>query len=303
MTRHHSLFVLTFVALGCVGCAALTEPFGVQDPFAIPKPFQGVERNDAMLTQAAAVPAVVVTTPVGLDDTTAVALRDRVVTAAQARDVPAMSAPVVRAWVLDGRTARISANNQAGSERVVVFWRLVDDQAVERARFSVETKGADASLSEIEVADLATQTALQLDTALMRPETQVAQQAETVERAKVWVGQIRGAPGDGNQALARALTAVLPLKGIRIESDKSKVEWRIEGLVKVAQSSATQDVVTLTWRVFDAKGAEAGKIEQENTVPRGRLNKSWAETAGFAAEAAAEGITQLIQQLSVAKPA
>ncbi len=302
MTRYLALFVLTFVALGCAGCAALTEPFGVQDPFAIPKPFQGVERNDTMLTQAAAVPAVVVTIPAGLDDTTAAALRDRVVTAAQARDVPAMAGPVVRAWVLEGRTARIVANNQAGSERLVIFWLLVDDQAVERARFSVATNGSGTSLSDIEVADLAMQTASQLDTALMRPETQVMQQAQTVERAKVWVGQIRGAPGDGNQALARALTAVLPLKGVRIESDKSKVQWRIEGLVKVARSSATQEVVTLTWRVFDAKGAEAGKIEQENAVPRGRLNKSWAEIAGFAAEAAAEGIAQLIQQLSAAKP-
>jgi hypothetical protein len=61
--------------------------------------------------------------------------------------------------------------------------------------------------------------------------------------------------------------------------------------------------VTLIWRVFDAKGKEAGNIRQENAVPHGRLSKSWDEVAGFAAEAAAEGIAQLIQQVGPPKPA
>jgi hypothetical protein len=59
-----------------------------------------------------------------------------------------------------------------------------------------------------------------------------------------------------------------------------------------------QDVVTLTWRVLDASGSEAGTIAQENAVPHGRLAKPWREIAGFAAEAAAEGIAQLIQQVT-----
>lgn len=298
MTRFLSVLASAVIL---AGCAALTEPFGVKDPFSIPKPFEGRERNDAMLQQAAEVPAVVVETPEGLDNAVAMALRDRVVTVAQARDIPAMAALVVRAWALDGRAARISTNNKGGGETVVIFWRLVDDQEVERARFSVETKGGADGLTDVALADLATQTASRLDAALMRPDTQVAQQAATAERAIVWVGAIRGAPGDGNQALTRALGGVLPLKGVRVEKDKARAQWRIEGQVDVAKASATQDVVKLTWRVFDAKGVEAGKIEQENAVPHGRLSKSWAEIAGFAAEAAAEGITQLIQQLSAGK--
>jgi hypothetical protein len=300
MMRFLSTLVL---ALILAGCAALTEPFGVQDPFAIPKPFEGRERNDAMLQLATEVPAVVVNAPMGLEDAIAMALRDRVVTVAQARDVPALAMPIVRAWALDGRAARISTNKKGGGESVVIFWRLVDDQAVERARFSVEAKSGADGLSEVALAGLATQTASRLDTALMRPDTQIAQQAATVEKAVVWVGEIRGAPGDGNLALARALGGVLPMKGVRIDSHKAKAQWRIEGQVKIAATSAAQDVVTLTWRVFDAKGVEAGKIEQENAVPHGRLSKPWAEIAGFAAEAAAEGITQLIQQLSAGKPA
>ena len=102
---------------------------------------------------------------------------------------------------------------------------------------------------------------------------------------------------------AGALQAVLPIKGVRIERSRDKAAWRIEGKVKVAPKSATEDVVSLTWRVLDAKGKEAGTIAQENVVPRGRLKKPWAEVAGFAAEAAAEGIAQLLQQVAQAKGA
>lgn len=287
--------------LAAVGCAGFTEPLGMEDPFAISRPFQGQERNDTMLQQAAEVPAVVVEAPKGLDDAVALALRDRVVTMAQARDVPALTSPVVRAWVLDGRATKIVTSGNLDGERLVVFWRLSDDQAVERARFSVTVTGGDSGVAEPALAILAEQTASELDAALMRPETQVAQLPAVDERAIVWVGVVRGAPGDGNQVLARSLAAVLPLKGVRVEADKAKAQWRIEGQIKIAKTSATEDVVTLTWRVFDAKGIEAGKIEQENAVPRGRLNKTWAEIAGFAAEAAAEGIAQFIQQVSAPK--
>jgi hypothetical protein len=113
-----------------------------------------------------------------------------------------------------------------------------------------------------------------------------------------WVGAIKGAPGDGNQALARALTGILPMKGVAVEEARAKAQWRVEGVIKVAPGAAGQDVVTLTWRVLDQSGKEAGTIAQENVVPRGRLSKPWREIAGFAAEAAAEGIAQLIQQVT-----
>jgi hypothetical protein len=53
---------------------------------------------------------------------------------------------------------------------------------------------------------------------------------------------------------------------------------------------------------MDARGKEAGTITQENAVPHGRLDSKWGEIAGFAGEAAAEGIAQLIHSFA-AKPA
>ena len=46
--RHDSSshYPLPLLSLCVTACAAITEPIGMQDPFAIPTPFQGVERND-----------------------------------------------------------------------------------------------------------------------------------------------------------------------------------------------------------------------------------------------------------------
>jgi hypothetical protein len=206
-----------------------------------------------------------------------------------------------RAWVLTAQAATIAASDKAGGEQTVISWRLFDATGRERTQFPVTFAGTEASLSVGGVQLLAEQTAAALETALTHPGRQVATNAAATVRPIAWVGSVKGAPGDGNTALARALQGVLPLKGVKVDPKKGKAEWRIEGVVKVTRGAGDNDVVTLTWRVLDAKGKEAGTIAQENAVPRGRLSKPWAEIAGFAAEAAAEGIAQLIQQIAQAK--
>ena len=296
------VFVLLFLAFGLVGCAGITEPLGMKDPFAVPQPFEGVERNDTMLAQAIEAPALVVEVPQGMAPEVGAALREHVIKAALKHDLPALAEPTPLAWVLSAQVATIAATDKAGADQGVIAWRLADAAGQERAQFPVTFTGAEASLTADAIQLLAEQTASALEGALLRPRTQVAAQ-QAAAGPLAWVGSIKGAPGDGNQALARALNGVLPLKGVRVEAKKDKAAWQIEGRVKVVRKSPTEDAVTLTWRVLDAKGKEAGTIAQENIVPSGRLQKPWAEIAGFAAEAAAEGIAQLLQQVAQAKGA
>jgi hypothetical protein len=296
-------FAIIVAGLACAlsGCAGIAEPMGMEDPFAIPQPFRGVERNDEMIAQAIEVPALVVDVPQGMANEVGTALRDQVVDAARKHDIPALAIATPRAWVLTAQTATIAASDKAGGEQTVISWRLFDATGRERTQFPVTFVGTEASLTPAGVLLLADQTAAALETALTHPGRQVATVATTAERPIAWVGTIKGAPGDGNTALARALQGMLPLKGVRVDPKKEKAAWRIEGVVKVVRGAGDRDVVTLTWRVLDAKGKEAGTIAQENAVPRGRLSKPWAEIAGFAAEAAAEGIAQLIQQIAQAQ--
>ena len=299
--------LLAFAALAA--CSSVTEPLGMEDPFAIPQPFKGKERNDDMIAQAIRVPALVVAVPGGLAEPRAQALRDRVVELAQASDIPALSSASVRAWSLSGEAARISTPmkpvnkrnqkaEQQGGQGVIV-WRLADPDGVQRAKFSVTFKTVQETLGDGDLRIVAQDTVNALDAALLRPDTQISQ-ITTAVKPIAWVGAVKGAPGDGNQALTRALSGILPLKGVALGETQAKAQWQIEGTIKVVAGPAGQDVVMLTWRVLDSSGKEAGSITQENAVPRGRLTKPWREIAGFAAEAAAEGIAQLIQQVTAA---
>ncbi len=312
--------LLAFAALAA--CSSVTEPLGMEDPFSIPQPFKGKERNDDMIAQAIRAPALVVNVPEGLPEDRATSLRDRVVELAQAQDLPALSSATVRAWSLSGQAAKIRTGTATDTgtakgkgkstkkkgkepplppaELGVILWRVTDPEGAERAKFSVNYASGQESLSDTELRLVAQQTVTALDAALLRPDTQVSATIAPAVRPIAWIGAIKGAPGDGNQALDRALNGILPLKGVSIEQVQTKAQWRIEGIIKVVAGPAGQDVVTLTWHVLDASGKEAGSITQENAVPHGRLTKPWREIAGFAAEAAAEGIAQLIQQVTAA---
>lgn len=301
MTRLLRFLVLALF-LSLTGCAGV---LGSDDPFAIPQPFQGVERNDDMINNAIEVPALVVDAPAGLDEVKGPALRDQVVKAARNHDVPALSEATVRAWFLTGQMAELRTGQKPEQDKCVISWTLIDATGTQRSQFAVTFDGAAKDMGEAAIVMLGEQTAVALEAALLRPRVQVAQAptaSAAADRPTAWVGEIKGAPGDGNTALARSLNAVLPLKGVRIKGAKADAEWIVEGRVKVVAGSPTQDVVTLAWRITDAKGKEAGTITQQNAVPHGRLDKKWAELAGFAAEAAAEGIAQLIQQVKAAKP-
>lgn len=314
--------LLTLIAaLVLAGCSSVTEPLGMEDPFAVPQPFKGMERNDAMIAQAIRVPALVVAAPSGLQEGRAQELRVRIVELAQASDIPALAEASVRAWTLNGEAltiatpvqvsptegnrkgqgkAKAKSKPQEEGGRGVIMWRLNDPDGMQRAKFSVTFRTSVETLSDGDLRILAQDTVNALDAALLRPDTQVSQTITATVKPIAWVASVKGAPGDGNKALASALTGILPLKGVALGEGQSKAQWVIEGVIKVVPDPAGQDLVSMTWRVLDANGKEAGVITQENSVPRGRLSKPWREIAGFAAEAAAEGIAQLIQQVTSA---
>jgi hypothetical protein len=163
----------------------------------------------------------------------------------------------------------------------------------------VEFKGEDAATVEPRLGDIVQKTADQTEQTL-RPLAPKSGSRTIAGVPIVFIGDIKGAPGDGNSSLAIGLRTALPQRGISVKETSADAGWRIECAVNVTSKSKTEDTVTLKWRVLDKSGVEKGSMTQENAVPRGRLDKEWGEIAGFATEAASEGIQSIIQQ--VAKP-
>jgi hypothetical protein len=112
----------------------------------------------------------------------------------------------------------------------------------------------------------------------------------------VAVPMVKGAKGSGNAELTGVMRQVLADAGWPVLEKPQADALLIIGQVSMAPPSGASQVVKITWTAQTPKGKKLGEIAQENAVPAGSLDNLWGENAGYAAEAAAEGIFKLIQQ-------
>lgn len=141
-----------------------------------------------------------------------------------------------------------------------------------------------------------------------QPSPDIAVAPEVVEKRKpppaknavtiryVAVPMVKGAKGSGNAELTGAMRQVLADAGWPVLENPQADALLIIGRVAMSKPEGDSQIVKLTWTAQTPKGKKLGEIAQENAVPVGSLDNLWGENAGYAAEAAAEGIFKLIQQ-------
>lgn len=126
--------------------------------------------------------------------------------------------------------------------------------------------------------------------------------AKQVGMAAVALRQIEGAPGDGAQALNRAMRQYLSRAAIPVVEENQNPVAVIAGKVTLIDAGQQQQEVRVDWFVFDADGKRLGTINQANRIPAGRLNGPWGGIANAVAENAVQGISDLFDQLASAPP-
>lgn len=113
---------------------------------------------------------------------------------------------------------------------------------------------------------------------------------------KVALVGVTGSPGRGNDELYAAMRKVLRDAGWPVVAKPGRTALSISGRVALAAPKSGVQQVKLAWAVALPTGKVLGTVRQANDVPAGSLNKGWGQTAGYAAEAAAEGIFNLVEQ-------
>jgi hypothetical protein len=108
---------------------------------------------------------------------------------------------------------------------------------------------------------------------------------------------VTGAGRTGNGELASALARVLSDAGWPVEKGPRDDTLSIQGDVTMEQPSGKAQRVALRWTVRAPDGNVLGIVEQANDVPAGSLDDAWGEAADYAAQAAAEGIFNLVDRL------
>jgi hypothetical protein len=105
---------------------------------------------------------------------------------------------------------------------------------------------------------------------------------------------VAGAPGDGEQALAAALSRQLAGRGLKPATAFQANVYEVQGTVRVGPAAKGKQSVTIVWVVLGPDGTQLGITRQTKEVRKGSLDKKWGGAAGAAAVAAAEDIAKLI---------
>lgn len=129
----------------------------------------------------------------------------------------------------------------------------------------------------------------------VEPETAKAGGEASID--KVALVGVTGSPGRGNDDLYKAMRKVLRQAGWPVVGKPAKTALAISGKVQISEAAGGVQQVSLAWAVMLPDGKVLGTVRQQNDVPAGSLNEGWGQTAGFAAEAAAEGIFALVDQV------
>jgi len=133
------------------------------------------------------------------------------------------------------------------------------------------------------------------------PETMVGINQPAADTPVQWgkpaflIRNVQGAPGDGNRALATAITAALRGKDLTVTEDPRQAGYEVMGRVDVGPAVNGRQRARITWAVNTMGGQEVGKAVQENVVAAGSLDGTWGQVAVLVSSAAANGIQQLFE--------
>ncbi len=103
-----------------------------------------------------------------------------------------------------------------------------------------------------------------------------------------------GAPGDGDQVLAAALTRHLAARGLQPAAALQANVYEVQGTVRVAPAAKGKESIAIIWVVLGPDGKQLGVTRQTKDVRKGSLSRTWGKAADTAAAAAAQDIAKLI---------
>ena len=276
-----------------VGLVAALLATACQPP---PRPFASDRPNPLLDAPESA--GVVVEPITGLPDETAAELREVVIEALQNGRILASKGPGNRASLrlkADGTVA----GPEGAAARGYIEWQLLDAEGRQLTTFE--------STSVLRPGTIAQDNARSLENIVRRVSQSLATSRVAARSAgreaprpaiAVSVLPVEGAPGDGREALARALQLMLRNNGVKVAETVDADGLLVFGQATVTPVDLGRERVDLDWMVKWPDGREAGRVSQSNEIPAGLLRRRWGEIALAAADGAAVGIAALVRQIA-----
>jgi hypothetical protein len=279
-------FWLSFWTVGLVAaCQPLPHPFADD----VPKPGSPMlalkDSTSIWVAPVAGTPPAIAGK---LAAAIAAALQDRQIAASD-------RTAAITSEVLRGRIQEMSAAQ--GQAAIVALWQLRDAEGRFLGERAVRLAGAAADWEQGgdgAVARLAAASADQL-VSLVNGGPPPAEAKTGIGQMRLLIGAIKGAPGDGNTALAQAIALVLKRPGLAIVAKPDdKPDLVLDAAITVGKPKDDKEHVAIVWHLRRAGGGDIGTVAQQNDVPAGLLDGPWGNVAWSVAGAAESGILQLV---------
>lgn len=271
----------------------------------LPQPFRG--RPGAQARRLAVPLAIRLAVPPPaealLTDAGAADLADKVATALQAEEVPAVATatPLPLDW-------RVEIVAERQGQTVLPRFRLLDADGVLQAAAQGTPVPIDAwaEAAGPTFAAVAAQAVPQLTRLLLQVEAaRKSTDPDSIAGGppRIRMAGVKGAPGDGNVALAARMRERLAQEGFIVQEVADGAAYALEADVVMSPGGLPrQQRVEIQWIVSRRDGEELGRVVQINEIPAGTLNRLWGDVAYAVAEEAAGGVRTVVAN-AMAPPA
>lgn len=265
----------------------------------LPQPFMAADKTANPLLRLDGAAGVLVLPVAGAPGAVTTRLAEAMADALGRADVPAGTRAVNAAsHQLHGAIAVLIEDS--GQATIELDWRLIDPEgrdlggdvrreAVPRDQWYRADPALMRRLAQPSVRVLA---------ALIQGEAPPLSGVVEAPRARrITVAPIDGAPGDGRDALQRALAEVLRQSGLTVAPVFDGESLVLLGTVTAGPPARGRQSVEISWALMWPDGSEAGRIDQASQIVAGSLDGAWGEAAVDVALGAAEGLRELLRGL------
>ncbi|HTP83873.1 MAG TPA: hypothetical protein VMQ11_13065 [Alphaproteobacteria bacterium] len=255
----------------------------------LPRPFEGVHDNaQDMRLMPVDKAGMVVHPPEGMPGAAADALTRALIDALRSEDVAAMTPPGNAASLVLGGTA-----------------------TAEPAGWSIHLALADANKTSLgSITSHAAPTVVDDPTAwspfakaMAKSIAALLQTDGTTPRTdqpNVVIGDVRGLPEGERRMMVHALEFALQRARVQVSSTPDKATHVISGDILISPPHGSggrqQSSVDVKWTVARADKSEVGQLHQANDVPVDMLSHDWPDIAMAVADAAVDGIVDLVNR-------
>jgi hypothetical protein len=116
------------------------------------------------------------------------------------------------------------------------------------------------------------------------------------QQVKVMVAAVEGAPSDGNRQLFSGMRRALGSSKIVVMDAGGSDTFTVSARVKLTPIDDSRGQLDIAWVLKDPAGKEVGKVDQSNPVPLAAARGSWAGFGDIVAQAAVEGVLDLLEK-------